>query len=252
MALINKETLIKANWPAPINVQAFFTTRHNGVSSTPYHSLNLGEHVGDLALNVKINRNIIQQKLSLTSQPLWLNQIHGHRVIDAKEHTHNMDGDAIISHLPAHALAIMTADCLPILICTKKGDGIAAIHGGWKSLHQDIIQHTLKKLNKKPSECMAWLGPCISQAHFEIGNEVKEMFFTLDPRHNNAFALNEITQKYHGCLKTIAKNQLRFLGLNTCYQSNECTFKNSDDFFSYRRQAITGRMATFIWMDQHA
>ncbi len=249
MSTLTEKDFIKPNWPAPSHIQAFSSTRHHGISLPPFDSLNLGAHVGDNLINVAHNRQLIQNFLKLEKSPLWLNQVHGSHVIKSQRYTHNCNADAIVSAQPQTPLIIMTADCLPILLCDKQGSSIAAIHAGWKSLHLGIITNTIEQLNIKSEDCLAWLGPCISQTHFEIGHEVKDKFCLQNETHENAFAFNQNTQKYHGCLKTIAKNELQTLGIEACYQTNLCTYENTNDFFSYRRQAITGRMATFIWMD---
>lgn len=241
--------LIKANWPAPQNVHAFCTTRQHGFSQKPFGSLNLGEHVGDSADAVQQNRNLISKQLQFKTTPLWLNQVHGNEVIDSKDYGQNIDADAITSQAINTPLVIMTADCLPILLCDKQGRHIAAIHAGWRSLFSEIISKTFKQLNIHAHKTLAWLGPCISQQHFEIGNEVKKKFCQKDTINTNAFNLNNDSKKYHACLHTLAKNELMQLGITAIYESDFCTYENSNDFFSYRREKITGRMATFIWMD---
>lgn len=253
MTMMNTTTtngnFVIPEWPAPSNVHAISTTRHNGFSTKPFDSLNLGKHVGDNSEHVEKNRALIQQVFSLKNTPLWLNQVHGPNVINADNYIKDIDADAAICQVKQIPLAIMTADCLPILLCDKQGTQIAAIHGGWKSLQQGIIENTCLQLKFKPENLLAWLGPCISQKYFEIGDEVRSAFCQKNTIHENAFAFNPASKKYHGCLKTIARNELNTLGIIDCFQSDLCTYENTLDFFSYRRERITGRMATFIWMD---
>lgn len=241
--------IITPNWKASNNIKAYSTTRHGGLSKAPFSSLNLGSHVGDDLTTVLLNRKSIQQSLQLPSEALWLTQTHSTLILHSDEHTQDKEADAIITNKKNHCLAIMTADCLPILLSNEKGTQIAAIHAGWKSLCNGIIEKTMARLNTKNDTFMAWLGPCISQKYFEVGAEVREAFCQKSSSNADGFVKNPITHNYHACLKTLARSQLMPLGVTEVTQSQLCTYEHANDFFSYRREGITGRMATFIWIE---
>lgn len=237
------------SWSAPNNITAYSTTRHGGISLAPFNSLNLGMHVNDNPAHVEVNRQTIQTSLKAPSPPLWLNQTHSTIVINANEHKPHIEADAIISTQSNQCLVIMTADCLPIIMCSKDGKKVAAIHAGWKGLCQGIVKKTFKQLNIPASDCLVWLGPCISQKNFEIGDEVIDAFKDIDPKYHKGFYRHPSSNKAHACLKTLALNQLNCLGIFDCQKNLTCTYDNKHDFFSYRREGITGRMATFIWIE---
>jgi polyphenol oxidase len=242
--------LIKPEWLVPKWIKSFSTTRIGGCSQAPFDELNLGLHVDDSIQCVLNNRQIIQQETGCNQPLLWLNQVHSTTTIHSNEHIENIDADAIFTQKQKQPLAIMTADCLPILLTNQSGSEISAIHAGWKGLAQGILQNTTNKMLSEPQELIAWLGPCISQKYFEVGNELLTSFKKIDPHYLNGFKLNTQTNKYHACLRTLVKNQLSSLGVNHIYQSSLCTYTESKKFYSYRREIITGRMATIIWIDR--
>ena len=226
-----------------------------------FASFNLGLHVGDNAEQVIDNRNqlkyFIRQQLStdlsISNKKIaeeiniqWLEQVHGNVVVtvtDVDEQA--IIADASITRDKNIALAIMTADCLPILLSHKFGDEIAAIHGGWRPLLANIITKTIDNMHSKPADIIAWLGPCIGKDAFEVGGEVKEVFTQLDLAFNNAF-LKQENGKYLADLHQIARLQLESLGVTVIANLEECTYQETEKYYSYRKKQITGRMASVI------
>lgn len=236
----------KANWPAPPNIKALTTTRLNGFSQTPYDSNNLGLHVGDNEVDVLKNRQQLAEQLGLPAEPIWLNQTHSTTCVIAETDS-NRNADAAVTRSIAHPLVIMTADCLPIVLCNKQGTEIAAIHAGWRGLYNGVIENTLQKMMSKPEDLLAWIGPAISQKHYEIGDEVYESFTGKYAQSIDAFAVNG--SKWLADLPKIAELVLNKLGIKAVYQSNLCTFSLENEFYSYRRQSQTGRIATLVWFN---
>ncbi|MDI1351226.1 MAG: peptidoglycan editing factor PgeF, partial [bacterium] len=175
-----------ANWPAPKNITALSTTRHGGYSTYPYHSNNLGLHVGDDALNVGKNRQQLTGLFNLPSQPVWLEQTHSTVCVIAEEEI-NRQADAAITRSAQHPLVVLTADCLPITLCDVQGTEIAAIHAGWRGLFLGIVENTLAKMNSNSSDILAWIGPAISQPYYEIGEEVYSSFTAKYPESSKSF-----------------------------------------------------------------
>lgn len=235
-----------ANWPAPKNIKALTTTRLNGFSQAPYDSNNFGLHVGDNEHDVKKNRQQLVERLQLPADPIWLNQTHSTVCINAEIET-NRDADASVTRSALTPLVIMTADCLPIMLCDKQGHEIAAIHAGWRGLFNGIIENTLHKMTSKPEELLAWIGPAISQKHYEVGAEVYESFTGTYRKSINSFKTHG--SKWLADLPKIAELVLNDLGINAVYQSNLCTFSLEKEFYSYRRQSQTGRIATLVWFN---
>lgn len=231
-------------------VQAIQTTQYapniTGVNNTCFGGFNLGLHVGDDEQIVLANRHYLQNVISPHCHIQWLDQVHGNEVIVA-EHliTPYPCADAIITRTPNLALAIMTADCLPILLISKSGDEIAALHCGWRSTVNHIILNTLNKMNNEPKDIIAWLGPRISQKFFEVGEEVKNAFIELDPKLVKFFTINNAF-KYQANLSGIAKYLLQKSGVTVILDDEQCTYANREKYYSYRRNNITGRMASII------
>lgn len=238
----------QTQWATPSNIQFAMTTRRGGVSSKPYDTFNLGEHVHDSLVIVKQNREILNSQLSLPSAPLYLHQVHGNKVIHSRDYFPGVEADAIVCDERKRVLAIMTADCLPILICNQRGTEVAAIHAGWRSLACGIIENTINKMKTPPSQLRAWLGPCIQQPSYEVGEDVLNAFIKLNPLHRQAFILNP-SSKYQLDIQRVAETELNHFGLDVITRDTSCTFKQDDRFFSYRRDGQTGRMAALIWME---
>lgn len=234
-----------ANWNAPDNITAFTTTRLGGCSQAPYNSNNLALHVEDEASDVYKNRQQLVELMRIPAEPVWLNQTHSTRCVIVEEDS-NRDADAAITRGVNQPLVIMTADCLPILLCSETGAEIAAIHAGWRGLCQGIVENTLNKMTSKPESLIAWVGPAICGACYEIGNEVFEAFTAKNAETQAGFQAKE--GKWLANLPLIAQISLNALGINKVFQSNLCTFEQEDLFFSYRKRPQTGRIATLIWL----
>ncbi|MCP4988915.1 MAG: peptidoglycan editing factor PgeF [Colwellia sp.] len=237
----------------------FILSKQNEVSGdaiSPFDSFNLGLHVGDLAEKVNCNRKFLNQYISdqlinssNSSEPVtiqWLDQVHGNQVVEVTfTSCHAITADASITRQKNIALAIMTADCLPILLSHKDGIEIAAIHGGWRPLAANIIEKTLDKMQSEPENIVAWLGPCIGSEAFEVGVEVKEAFTQQDNAFATAF-VKQIKGKYLADLHKIAQMQLQSLGVKAISSLDECTYHRTEKYYSYRKVKQTGRMASII------
>ena len=211
-----------------------------------YKHFNLGLHVGDNATKVNENRKTLQSLLPSNTRIQWLEQVHGNLVAEILQVTQStITADAMVTRERNTALAIMTADCLPILLASKKGDEIAAIHGGWRPLSNNIISNTLNKMQTAPSDIMAWLGPCIGKEAFEVGSEVKKAFVEQGDSFTQAFC-KKANGKYLANLHEIARLQLTALGIHKISSLSECTYSQPEKYYSYRKSAITGRMASVI------
>lgn len=236
---------IEPVWSAPRCVRAVSTLRTGGVSGGDYASLNLGHHVGDDGECVRENRRRLQQGLSLPAEPIWLRQVHGIRVIDAAA-ADDRTADAAFARQPGLVCAVLTADCLPILLCSVDGECVAAVHAGWRGLAAGVVEAAVEALGTR--NLLAWLGPAIGSDAFEVGGEVREIFL----RQNEAFASSFRTAgsgKWFADIYSIARLQLAQLGITECSGEDLCTHSDAERFFSYRRDGQTGRMATLIWRE---
>jgi YfiH family protein len=242
---LSKVDFIIPDWPSPANVKAIQTTRLGGYSVAPYGSLNLGLHVQDDVLAVAKNRQLLSDYLP--SEPVWLNQVHGVEVIDATKSMCVQDADASFSKNKNVVCVTMTADCLPVLLCNQQGTAVASIHAGWRSLCDGVIEATIKMMGVEPEELMTWLGPAIGPDALEVGSEVREAFIAQDAQADQAF--KAYGDKWLGDLCGIAKQRLNKQGLNKIYGGGECTYSDPSRYFSFRRDGLTGRMATMIWFE---
>jgi len=221
-------------------------TEINSNDNFPYENFNLGLHVGDCADKVNHNRQCLQKLLPSKTRIQWLEQVHGNTVAEISKVTkETIIADAMITREKNIALAIMTADCLPILLMSKKGDEIAAIHCGWRPLAAKIIANTIKKMHTDADNIYAWLGPCIGKKVFEVGREVEKVFVEQDNAFSQAFTKQK-NGKYLASLHKIATLQLNDLGIKHISTLSECTYSESNKYYSYRKNAITGRMAAVI------
>lgn len=238
--------MIRPDWPAPANVRAVSTTRRGGVSRPPYDSLNLADHVGDSASVVQANRRRLRQKLQLPAEPLWLNQVHGAGVVDAALGGERLSADASFSHRAGAVCAVMTADCLPVLMCARDGSAVAAAHAGWRGLAAGVLEATVKALGGDPRQVLAWLGPAIGPTAFEVGAEVREAFVTA---HNHAAAafVAQPNGRWLADLYHLARIRLQAAGVTAIYGGGFCTYTDRERFYSFRRDRETGRMASLIW-----
>ena len=237
---------ISPDWPAPANVRAYTTTRHGGVSLAPYASFNLGDHVGDVAQDVASNRAQLQRHLNLPATPLWLNQVHGTEVVNAALAVAGCRADASYATQADVVCAVLTADCLPVLFCNRAGDKVAAAHAGWRGLANGVIETTLAALDAPPESLMVWLGPAIGPQVFEVGAEVRAAFMAHDPEAADAFRPAP-GGRWLADIYQLARQRLARQGVTAVYGGGECTFADAQRFYSFRRDSITGRMASLIW-----
>lgn len=236
---------IKPDWPLRSSVRAAMTLRKGGVSIGHYASLNPASHVSDNPAHVATNRAIIREQLQLPSEPVWLQQVHGVRVVKADGVSGTPEADASYTDQANVVCAVMTADCLPVLFCGDGGDIVAAAHAGWRGLQAGIIERTLNAMNCR--EVSVWLGPAIGPEHFEVGEEVREAFLLNDHRSSAAFVPCG-NNKWLADIYRLARLQLTTLGIDQVYGGDHCTVADPQRFYSYRRDgATTGRMATLIW-----
>ena len=232
--------LILPTWQAPANVVAYTTTRHGGCSDGNYASLNVGNHVGDCTEQVSRNRSLLPHHEKLH----WLNQVHGHRVVQLP--TTRTEADAAVSRSAGHFCAVMTADCVPVLLCNQDGLEVAAIHAGWKGLHLKVIEHTIAAMQSPANTLLAWIGPAISQACYEVSEQVASYF----SQYPGAIIRAENADKYLLDLPMIARCQLASSGVRHITSSALCTYTD-ERFFSHRQathrqQQQTGRMVSVI------
>jgi YfiH family protein len=244
------------DWHLPAGVQALCTTRLGGVSLPPFTSLNLGCHVQDDPQHVALNRNLFQKQLN-GARPVFLNQVHGTEVLTIKPCTADgVTADACLTQEQNVACTIMVADCLPILFTDSKGTTVAAAHAGWRGLAQGVIENTVKSLCEKsgapPSDIQVWLGPCIGPSAFEVGSEVRQIFLQTHGAANSCFKNLPLTpSKYLADLPALARQRLVSLGVQFIAGNDSsdawCTVQQASQFFSYRRDGVTGRFAACIW-----
>lgn len=240
---------IPADWPVPDGVIAGTTTRLGGVSSGIYAALNLGAHVGDDLAAVAENRARFVAMCGLPREPDWLTQVHGTavRVTSGPDgvEADSAEADAAIAQDPSTVVAVLTADCLPILLCAGSGTEVAAIHGGWRGLAAGIIAATVSRMATAPDGLLAWLGPAISQPAFEVGDEVRQAFVGREAAAATCFEPNG-SGRWQADLYALARLQLHRAGVDAVYGGDLCTHGDRDRFFSYRRDGRCGRMASFI------
>ncbi|ORU91047.1 MAG: laccase [Cycloclasticus sp. symbiont of Poecilosclerida sp. N] len=240
--------IIIPDWPAPDKVKAFSTCREGGVSNASYYSLNLAGDVGDDGQMVEQNRRTLGNEGHLPSQPVWLNQVHGVDVVklDGDKNSPAPEADASITQNSDVVCAVMTADCLPILLCKKNASSVAAIHVGWRGLAAGIIENTVSRL-AEPEQTLAWLGPAIGPGCFAVGAEVKKAF--VDKNAVMAQAFRQIdASHYYADLYALARMALLQCGVKRMYGGEHCTYNQKNQFYSYRREPVTGRMASLIWL----
>ena len=236
------------NWPVPLHIKSMQTLRSGGKSEGAYNGFNLATHVNDEINAVHLNRDLLNQYLP--SAPYWLNQTHSVDVLNLPSPT--LNGDASYTREKSTVCVVQTADCLPLLVTDMDDTIVAAIHAGWLGLLNGVIENTIEKMNISPNELLVWLGPAISQKHFEVGFDVKNSFCEKHIEAEKAFHLIS-EQKWLADIYALAKIRLNLCGITQIYggsvSDDYCTFANEVDYFSYRRDGITGRMASLIWID---
>lgn len=245
MKTLNEPQLIVPDWPTPPNVRALQTTRLGGISEGPYASLNLGDHVADDPMRVAANR----QRLTpwLPSEPLWLRQVHGTAVVHAEQAGCLPQADAAVTGATNAVCVVMTADCLPLLICDRSGSKVAAVHAGWRGLQAGVIEAAVTQMKVQSADLMVWLGPAIGPQAFEVGAEVRQAFVSQHAEAERAF-VPAGDGKWLANLYLLARQRLETMGIFAIYGGDLCTYTDAQRFFSYRRDGVTGRMASMIWL----
>jgi YfiH family protein len=243
---------LQPEWPAPPAVRAACTLRSGGRSAAPYASLNLGAHVGDDAAAVAGNRQRLRAALGLPAEPLWLAQVHGTCVVDADRAGLDVAtvprADAAITRHRGRVLAVLVADCMPVLLCRRDGAAVAVAHAGWRGLAAGILEATVEALATPGEQLLAWLGPAIGPMHFEVGAEVRAAFCDGDAEAAQAFRVNA-RGRWQCDLRGLARRRLERLGLQSIHVDERCSYAQADCFFSHRRDGVTGRFAALIWID---
>ena len=285
------DPVIVPDWPAPPRVRAASTQRTGGVSRGPFASLNLGDGVGDDAPSVARNRRLLLEMLDLPAQPLWLKQVHGTRVLDlddvepaaaarrdepsspgssaepsssvpssvpppgpspgAAASTPPPTADGAVTSRLGRPCAVLTADCLPVLLCDSSGSRVGAAHAGWRGLAGGVLETAVRRMAVDPARLLAWIGPGIGPAAYEVGGDVLEQFAKSDPESARYFTANA-DGRWQADLRGLARRRLRVAGVRAIHGGGWCTHTESGRFFSHRREAPCGRMATVIWLDPRA
>lgn len=239
--------LLVPDWPAPANVRAMQTLRTGGYSPVPWDSFNLGDHVGDDPQRVAANRAAL--RALLPAEPLWLKQVHGTAAVDAGFSAKTVEADAAFTRQLGRVCAVMTADCLPVLFCDRSGSVVAAAHAGWRGLAAGVLEATISRMGVRASEILAWLGPAIGPQHFEVGDEVRAAFLAHDQSAESAF-VRQRQGKWLADIYQLARQRLQAAGVMSISEGGCCTVSDAERFFSYRRDGVTGRMASLIWLEK--
>ncbi|ENO77651.1 peptidoglycan editing factor PgeF [Thauera sp. 63] len=238
---------IVPDWSVPMGVRTLVTTRAGGVSLPPYASFNLGDHVGDDPAAVAQNR--ARLRACLPAEPTWLAQVHGIVVADADQASGVPEADAVVARVQGAVCAVLTADCLPVLLCDDDGSVVAAAHAGWRGLVAGVLEATVARMAVAPSSIRAWLGPAIGQGAFEVGGEVRQAFVTADPGAAAAFVPGAVQGKWMADLFLLARRRLSQAGVHRVEGGGICTYTDAARFYSYRRDGRTGRFASLIWIE---
>ena len=238
--------LVIPDWPAPPAVRAFTTTRAGGTSEGRWASLNLGDRCGDRPMAVAENRRRLRELLP--SEPAWLKQVHGTEVLDLDDAAGtDCEADAAISRAAGRVCAVLTADCLPVLFCDRRGASVAVAHAGWRGLASGVLERTVQALGADPGDTLAWLGPGIGASAYEVGGEVRDAFIRSDPRAAASFTPRG--NRWLADLYGLARQRLAVAGVRSVHGGTFCTYTEQDRFFSHRRDGGSGRMATVVWRE---
>jgi YfiH family protein len=246
---------IKPDWPAAAHIVALSSCRRGGMSTDGYSSLNLAYHVGDNSQHVAENRARLLRHCPGLDAIQWLDQVHGTQVIAAQTLLPDQppQADACYTDHYGIACAVMTADCLPVLLCDLDGQQVAAVHAGWRGLLAGILENTVREFNVSAENILVWLGPAISQSHFEVGAEVRQAFLSAAPADQQAITAQAFipnpqnANHYFADLYQLARLRLQRMAVKRIYGGDYCTYREHERFFSYRRNGETGRMATLIY-----
>jgi len=236
---------IVPDWPAPGKVRALITTRAGGASRGIYADFNLGERVGDDALAVTKNRETLRGMLP--AEPVWLRQAHGTRVVEAQPGSLGEEADGAVARRPGRVCAVLTADCLPVLLADDGGTVVGIAHAGWRGLAAGVIENVVRAMGVPPKTLIAYLGPGIGAAAYEVGADVFDALVLADSDAARAF-LPYGSTKFLADLNLLARQRLMRLGVCSIHGGNLCTYRDAGRFYSYRRDGVTGRMASLIWM----
>lgn len=236
------------DWPAPPAVRAVTTTRHGGVSTGAWSSMNPADHVGDAEAAVAANRARLREALALPAEPAWLEQVHGVRVVEVTGGGERPAADAAWTDRPGVVCAVLTADCLPVVFADRAGRCVAAAHAGWRGLAAGVLEATVGQLPVPPADLLAWLGPAIGPAAFEVGAEVRATFVDHAAAAARAFVPGRDGAHWFADIYTLARQRLAGAGVTAVFGGGGCTYTDSARFFSYRRDGVTGRMATLAWL----
>ena len=244
--------VLTPQWPAPAQVRAASTERRGGASAGPYASANLGARVGDDPAAVAANRRALSEALGLTSEPRWLEQVHGASVVDLDTHralsAAPPRADGAVTSRPGQACVVMTADCLPVLLCDAEGARVGVAHAGWRGLAGGVLPAAVACMGVNSGGLLAWLGPAIGQHAYEVGEEVRQALLASDPGAGACFEPNA-AGRWQADLYGLARRALTRCGVQRVYGGGLCTYTQSERFFSHRREAPCGRMATLIWLE---
>ena len=235
-----------AQWSAPAHVNALTTLRTGGVSKGVFNSLNLAAHVGDDRISVKENRARLADQLKLPSEPIWLRQVHGRRVVQAEPRQRDCIADGSFSRQAGIVCAVLTADCIPLFLTDKLGSFVSLLHVGWRGLAAGVIESGLTALGAKPQELLAWVGPGIGRDVFVVGSEVHQQLIRRLPAHAQAFA--SFKDKWRADLGRMIEQRLQWAGVEEIRRSETCTATHRAAWFSHRRDGRCGRMASLIWL----
>ncbi|MEX0334350.1 peptidoglycan editing factor PgeF [Vibrio tubiashii] len=239
--------LIVPNWPAAKQIKAFASTRCDGFSTGVYQGLNLGTHVGDELTKVEQNRQWLTEQANMPSAPVWLIQTHSTVVEEVNAPTNQvLNADGVFTSTTNVVCSAMTADCLPVLLTNVQGTQVAAVHAGWRGLASGIVENAVEKFD---GEVMAWIGPAIGAQVFEVGKDVVDAFVSVEAKAMAAFTPRKQEGKWLADMNQLVTQRLQRAGVNQVYYSELCTFEDAERFYSYRRDGVTGRQATFIWIE---
>ncbi|WP_113908301.1 peptidoglycan editing factor PgeF [Aliidiomarina celeris] len=242
--------VLTPQWSVSTKVHALVTTRVGGLSAAPFQSLNLGAHVNDLPAAVQENRRLLQQQFKLPQPPRWLNQVHGQQIVQfsALEHSDIPEADGSYTKHPGVVLAVLTADCLPLFLTNAEGTEISIVHCGWRSIAQGIIEQALQNFDSAADTLQAWLGPAIGPRAFEVGDDVLLAMRALNKSHEAAFTPQP--SRWLLNIYALVSAELKRHGVTHITGGEHCTFNQANSFFSYRRDGVTGRMASLIWIEE--
>ena len=239
---------IAPDWPAPSRVRAASSTRNGGTSRGPWRTLNLADHVADDRDAVRRNRERLRIELGLPEEPRWLDQRHGARVVEAPGAPNRAPADGTVAREPGIVCAVLSADCMPVLLCDRDATVVAALHAGWRGIAAGIVEAGVGAVGD-PARLMAWIGPAIGSVRYEVGPEVRDAMLAGDVGAHGAFRPSGAPGKWLADLECLVRRRLARCGVHSVHGGGACTASDPARFFSHRRDGVTGRMATLVWLD---